>query len=145
VAIQRLVVKRYEPSASVNPYVISKGQFGATENLLISPLHRVAVAGRGLIEARELGLRQFSMRAAFDYYNIELPNWETDNLVMAGVEAESLAPVRRLEITKEQFLSLLRAKYGRLTPDVIARAARTCFFTAEGKVNIPALPRPACK
>jgi hypothetical protein len=141
VAIQRIFKKNYEPSVAVNPYVIPKGQFGATENVMISPEHRVAVSGRGLVEARKLGLKQMSMRAAFDYYNLELPTWESDNMVAAGVEVESLAPVRRLEITKAEFTALLKAKYGRITPDVIAKACRTCFMTADGKVNIPTLKR----
>lgn len=139
VAIQRVVVKHYEPSAAVNPYVIPTGQFGATENLMISPSHRVAVAGRGMIEARKLGLRQMPMRAGFDYYNLELPCWKTDNLVVCGVETESLADIRRIEISMAAFKALLKAKYGRVTPDVMAQLARTCFFTADNKVNIPVL------
>jgi hypothetical protein len=141
VAIQRVLKKSYAPSVSVNPLVIPAGQFGATENVMISPSHRVAVPGRGMIEAHKLGLKQMSMRTAFDYYNLELPNWETDNLVAAGVEVESLAPVRRLEITKAEFTALLKAKYGRITPAVISRACRTCFMTTDGKVNIPVIKK----
>jgi hypothetical protein len=141
VAIQRVIAKEYAPMRSTNPYVIPVGQFGATEEVLISPEHCVAIAGRGMIKACKLGLEQRKMSAPFTYYNLELPCHDTDNLVVGGVEVESLANMIRIEVTKEQFISMMRARYGTLTPDLLARAARACFFTAEGKVNMPVFKR----
>ena len=133
VAIQRVKHQRIlMPSASVNPYVIQKGQFGATENLAISPRHCVAIPGRGMVEARELGLRQMSMRAAFDYYNLELPEW--DNMVVAGVEVESLAPKKRVVMSAAHFRGLITAKFGRSVD--IAKLTEVARVLADGRVEV---------
>lgn len=141
VKIQKVFAKEYQPSSHVDPFIIPKGQFGARTAVAISPNHRVAVPGSGLIEARHLGLEQQKMTTTFTYYNLELPNWETDNLVVGGVEVESLAPVRRIEITKGEFLALIKAKYGKLTPAIIEKLVGSCVLTKEGKVNIPLICR----
>lgn len=141
VAIQRTVHQRVAASAAVNPYVIERGQFGATRRLLISPEHRVAVAGRGLVEARHLGLAQEERTGALDYYNLELPDWQKDNLVVAGVEVESLAPVRRIVVTQEAFRQLVARQYGAMTPAVQAKILRTCKFLPGGRVEVPAMRR----
>jgi hypothetical protein len=135
VAIQRVKHQRVvTPSASVNPYVIPAGQFGATENLAISPRHCVAVPGSGMVEARELGLRQMSMRAAFDYYNLELPEW--DNMVVAGVEVESLAPTKRVTMTAAEFRGLVAAQgLGRSASD-LAKLAQIVEMLADGRVAV---------
>jgi hypothetical protein len=134
VAIQRVKHQRViAPSASVNPYVIPKGQFGATENLAISPRHCVAIPGCGMVEARELGLRQMSMRAAFDYYNLELPEW--DNMVVAGVEVESLAPKKRVVMTAAEFRRLVAAKGIRTEAD-LAKLAQFVEMLADGRVAV---------
>jgi hypothetical protein len=131
VAIQRIKHQRViAPSAAVNPYVIPKGTWGATENLAISPRHCVAIPGRGMVEARELGLRQLSMKAAFDYYNLELPEW--DNMIVAGVEVESLAPKKRVVMTAAQFRELVGAK-GSVD---IAKLARIATVRADGSVDV---------
>lgn len=130
VAIQRVKHQRVvAPSAAVNPYVIPAGTWGAIQNLAISPRHAVAVPGRGMVEARELGLRQLSMRAAFDYYNLELPEW--DNMVVAGVEVESLAPKKRVVMTAAQF----REMVGSRSVD-LAKLARIASVRADGSVDV---------
>ena len=132
VAIQRVKHQRIEaPSAAVNPYVILEGQWGATENLAISPRHCVAVPGRGMVEARELGLKQMPMRAAFDYYNLELPEW--DNMVVAGVEVESLAPRKRVAMTVEQLACLLATVPAEKRAAVLAKRVTAM---ADGKVTV---------
>ncbi len=132
VAIQRVKHQRVvTPSAAVNPFVIPRGQFGATENLAISPRHAVAVPGRGMVEARELGLRQLSMKAAFDYYNLELPEW--DNMIVAGVEVESLAPKKRVVMTAAEFRGFV-ASMGR-TMD-LAKLAQFAAVRADGSVDV---------
>jgi hypothetical protein len=132
VAVTRVKHQRIEaPSAAVNPYVIPKGQWGATENLAISPRHCVAVPGRGMVEARELGLKQMPMRAAFDYYNLELPEW--DNMVVAGVEVESLAPKKRVAMTVEQLAGLLATVPAEKRATVLAKRVTAM---ADGKVTV---------
>jgi hypothetical protein len=132
VAIQRIKHQRViAPSAAVNPYVIPKGTWGATENLAISPRHCVATPDRGMVEARELGLRQLSMKAAFDYYNLELPEW--DNMIVAGVEVESLAPKKRVVMTAAEFRGLV-ASMGRSMD--LAKLARIATVRADGSVDV---------
>jgi titin len=137
--IKAVKVVRYQPSPATNPFVIPKGTFGAKERLLISPSHRVSVPGRGMVEARNLGLKQWTMHEAFDYYNLELEKWE--NMVVAGVEVESLAPMRRAIVTKEQFRQLLAAKYGARAsePEMLSKILRTCYDAGNGYINIPCL------
>jgi hypothetical protein len=85
-----------------------------------------------MIEARELGLRQMSMRAAFDYYNLELPEW--DNMVVAGVEVESLAPKKRVVMSAAQFRELITAKFGRSVD--IAKLTEVARVLADGRVEV---------
>ena len=132
VAIKRVKAMRVRPGPSTNPYVIAAGQFGATEELLISPRHRVATAGGAMVEARALGLVQKAMRAPFNYYNIELPGWA--NMRVAGVEVESLAPAKRVVATADQF----RAAIAKLpkTAETAKLLRRVCQKTQDGKVVI---------
>jgi hypothetical protein len=94
VPIQRVEILRVRPSSINNPYIIPQGLYGATEELLISPRHKVATEGGKMVEARDLGLKQKTMKAPFNYYNLELPDWA--NMRVAGVEVESLAPIKRV-------------------------------------------------
>jgi hypothetical protein len=143
VAIERVSVTRVPaPSAAVNPYVIKKGQFGATENLSISPRHRVAVPGKGMVEARELGLRQQEMAGAFNYYNLELPSWKSDNMVVAGVEVESLAPVRRMVVSAAGLKALLAGKT--LDAAFVAKL-RSTIRPVAGGFEVPLLKKSASK
>jgi uncharacterized repeat protein (TIGR02543 family) len=131
VAVVRVKHQRIEvPSAAVNPYVIPAGQFGATENLAISPRHCVAVPGSGMVEARFLGLKQMPMRAAFDYYNLELPEW--DNMVVAGVEVESLAPKKQVAMTVAQFAALAAS----MPAEKRANLMRQTTVVEGGKVSV---------
>ena len=137
--ICRIKVNRYEPSTSVNPYVIPKGMFGARERLYISPTHCVAVPGRGMVKACELGLRQWNMRKAFDYYNIELEKWA--NIVVAGVEVESLAPLYRITLTTEQFKKFVALQYGKVTPEIYNNLMETCIPLGNNLVNVPVMKK----
>jgi hypothetical protein len=139
VPIIRTSVTRVAAGPSVNPYSIPKGQFGATKQLLISPDHKVAVDGGRLVEAKHLGLEQVSMEGEIEYYNIEIEG--NGNMTVAGVEVESLAPVRRVELTSAQFAALLKAKYGAAasSPAVLQMIARTCRILPDGRVNCPVL------
>ena len=140
VAIQRVSHTRVAAGPSVNPYVIPKGLFGATVRLPISPDHRVSTA-KGLLEARLLGLEQSVMAGEIDYYNLELPSWSQDTMVVAGVVVEALAPVRRVTMTLGQFKKALVAQYGELTPSMLAKVQKTCRLVAGGRVECPVLPK----
>lgn len=116
VSIQAIRITPTNPSTSNNPYVVACGQFGANEEFLISPRHRIFISGKG-VEARDLGLVQKTMSKPWSYYNIELPNWATDNLVVQGVEVESLAPVRRVMMSVQEFTKLIAKQYGQKALD----------------------------
>jgi hypothetical protein len=95
-----------------------------------------------MVEARELGLTQLTMRTPWTYYNIGLPDWERDNIVVAGVEAESLAPVTRVRLTMAEFQALLKRKYGgRSDTSLAAQIQRVCTFHADGTVEAPVIRR----
>lgn len=131
VAIQRMKAMRVRPGPSSNPYVIAKGSYGATEELLISPRHKVAV-GSKMIEARYLGLPQKTMSKPFTYYNIELPGWA--NMRVAGVEVESLAPAKRVIATAAQVLEAI-SKMPRTT-DTLKTLQRICKRNADGTLTV---------
>lgn len=141
VAVQRAVHQRVAAGPQTNPYRIPRGYLGAERALLISPEHRIRVPGRGMVEAQRLGLLQVEgaeTGAVLDYYNLELPDWSRDNLVVAGVEVESLAPLRRVRVTQAQFLQLLRKNYGaKITTALFEQIRRTCVFFTDGTVDVP--------
>jgi hypothetical protein len=140
VVIKRVSVTRYEAGPGTNPYVIPNGKFGATRDLLISPNHKVAVGG-AMVKAKHLGLAQKQREGEITYYNLELPTWT--NMIVAGVEVESLAPVRRVTVTVHQLASLLKQKYGSAaTSDaVLQQVLRTCRVRSDGLVDAPVLRR----
>ena len=116
----------------MNPYVIKKGQFGATKRLLISPNHRVKTES-GMIEARRLGLRQEEMSSRFTYYNLELPNWS--NMIVAGVTVESLAPVKRITMTMQEFKGFITERYGPMTPELYTTIQRSAHMLSDGRIS----------
>jgi hypothetical protein len=83
-----------------------------------------------MVEARDLGLKQMPMRAAFDYYNLELPEW--DNMVVAGVEVESLAPKKQVVMTVAQMAKLIAA----LPAERRAVALSKVTALADGRVAV---------
>ena len=133
VAIRRVHHQLVMPGPSVNPFVIPKGLLGATETIAISPRHCVVVPGRGYVEARDLDLDQMPMKAAFDYYNLELPEWE--NMIVAGVTVESLAPKKQVVVTMAQMKKIL-AK----APAQLLGNYRKLFESKSGKLlmQVPA-------
>jgi hypothetical protein len=135
VAVTRVFNRRYGPSAAVNPYVIPKGVLGAVRPVAISPDHEVLVPGRGMVRARDLGLRRMKMSEEFTYYNLELEDWVRDNLVVAGVTVESLAPAARITMTAAEFVAFVSKRYG---PDAAARLRSVCFKEADGRISMPA-------
>jgi len=103
--VVRLLKKRVIPSELSNPYVIPEGMFGAKQRIYISPNHKVFVPERGMVYARDLGLRQWIMREPFVYYNVELEEWKP--MVVAGVEVESMAPFKTVRVSLARFIRLI--------------------------------------
>ncbi len=135
VAVKRVFTKVYEPSAAANPYVIPKGMFGALRALPISPNHEI-MTDKGMQKAKGLGLKRMKMTESFTYYNLELEDWVHDNLVVAGVVCESLAPAKRILMTRAEFMEFVKARYG---PSSAARLRSVCFTGPDGRVSLPAL------
>jgi hypothetical protein len=139
VEIRRVLHTRVVSGHSTNPYIIPKGLYGATKQLLISPNHKVQTEN-GMIEARLLGLQQEHIEEAhIDYYNIELPSWATDTMVVSGVVVESLAPVRRIVMTMAQFKDKIKAQYGEITPEILEKIQKTCCILEGGYIEVPAM------
>ena len=138
VTVKRVFAKVYSPSTSANPFVIPKGTFGALRYLPISPNHEVMISGKGMVKAKDLGLPRMKMTGPFTYYNLELEDWVRDNLVVAGVECESLAPVSRITMTKAEFGQFVKSRYG---PSAAARLRlqSVCFEESANCVSMPAL------
>jgi chitodextrinase len=111
VTIKRTLRKEYTPSVAVNPYIIPAGLYGAKKDLAISPNHEVQTPA-GMVAAKHLGLKQMTMSGPFTYYNIEVDDWVTDNLVVAGVEVESLAPHERIRMPISEFAAMMKERYG---------------------------------
>ncbi len=135
VSVKRVFAKEYQPSASANPYVIPKGMFGALRTLPISPNHEVMTPA-GMKKAKDLGLQRMKMTGPFTYYNLELEDWVRDNLVIAGVVCESLAPAERIVMTKAEFAQFVRSRYG---PEAADRLRSVCVEEPAGKVSLPRL------
>ena len=139
VPVRSVSLTKVPASTATRPFVIAAGQFGAKERLLISPRHRVAVGGR-MVEAQELGLpRDDTLSGTIEYYNLELPAWE--NMVVAGVEVESQAPLKHVVVSAEQFQQMFSAKYGELTPALAAQIRRTVRFLPDGRVECTVAPK----
>jgi len=134
--VQRVIKMHIDAGPSVNPYIIPKGLYGAMKRLLISPLHCVSTE-KGMVEARHLGLEQENMNGSFDYYNLELPSWGEDTMVVDGVKVESMAPVRRMKMTMQQFTAKLTRQYGEITPEIMANVRRTCRTLIDGCIEVP--------
>ena len=96
VQIKEVVITNVPASSTSNPYIIPKGTLGAKVDLPISPNHRVLIPGKGMIEARHLGLKQVEMEGSLEYYNLVLPNYNTDRMVVEGVEVESMVPPKKV-------------------------------------------------
>jgi hypothetical protein len=132
--IEKIHCQEYTAGPSSNPYVIPKGKYGATQDLLISPRHRVSVVGQ-MVEARNLGLKQEAHTGILTYYNLGLQGWA--DMIVAGVLVESLAPMTRVTISRAEFNRILTTHHGgRMTPAMTA----TCRFDGDN-VSVPIIRR----
>jgi hypothetical protein len=131
IPIHSIHKKFYEASSSTNPYLIPKGLFGATQDLEISPRHKVAFNGK-MVEARHLSLKKVRHTGMLTYYNLEISN---ENMIVAGVLVESLKALTTITISNEAFKKILDAKYGgKLTDEIKSK----CRFLGYG-VSVPTI------
>lgn len=133
--VELIKKKSYTPGPHTNPYVIPEGIFGANRKLHISPRHKVAVDGN-MIEARHLGLTQDNHKNPIIYYNIQIT--KSQNMIVAGVEVESLQPLVRITVSREAFNYTLATQHGGVLTDEI-RAK--CVFLPDGRVSVPSIRR----
>ena len=140
VPVRGVRISRVLASAETNPYVIPRRMYGATRRVLISPEHRVDVGGGVMVRARDIGLQQEERHGVLLYYNVELPDWRRDTLVVSGVIVESLAPVRRVALTLDEFAAAMALR-GPITPQLLERVRQTCRLLSDGRVEVPVLRR----
>lgn len=131
--VEAIKKQSYKASKYTNPYVIPEGTFGANRRLLISPRHKVAVNGK-MIEARDLGLEQEAQKGDIIYYNLQIT--KTSNMIVAGVEVESLAPLVRVTISREAFNYILATRHGGVLTEEIKSK---CRFLPDGSVSVPSI------
>jgi len=92
--LSKSVTPNVKPCERHNPYVVPAGVFAATQDVYISPRHRIVLPGLGLVQARKLGLRQVAMEKPFTYYNLKVEDEE--HMVVAGMAVESIPSMHRL-------------------------------------------------
>lgn len=136
VTIKAVKYMECEPGSSTNPYMIPKGLYGARQDLLISPRHRVVTAPGVMVEARHLGLKQVEMKRTITYYNVELPCWETDNMIVAGVKVESLAPIEKRTVSIVDFVRLVRKQFGNVSTKALQEILSRYKVLPDGSVEV---------
>jgi hypothetical protein len=133
VIIEKIHKEVYMPGCDTNPYIIPQNKFGSHGRILISPRHKVAVAGE-MIEARDLGLEQEVQYEKITYYNLQLTN--ASNMIVAGLEVESLQSLTRVNIPLETFNYIIANKYdGNLTDEI----KKKCHLMDDGTMSVPIL------
>ena len=129
--VERVEIKEYMPGPNTNPYIIPAGRFGSNERILISPRHKVAVNGQ-MIEARFLGLKQEEQYEKIRYYNIQITDYE--NIIVAGLEVESLQGLTRINIPMETFNYIIANKYsGQISHEI----KENCLLMPDGSMSVP--------
>lgn len=131
--VEAIKKQSYKASKFTNPYVIPEGTYNANRRLLISPRHKVAVNGK-MIEAKDLGLEQEAQKGDIIYYNLQIT--KTSNMIVAGVEVESLAPLVRITISREAFNYILATRHGGVLTEEIKSK---CRFLPDGTVSVPSI------
>jgi len=135
VAIQMIHTQNVSPGPATNPYIIPKGKFGASGDLPISPQHKVVINGK-MIPACNLGLDRKNMTMPFKYYNLELPDYEP--IIVGGVTVESLFPIKRIIVTREEFGAILKRSYGASVSQSRIRSLLPMLrLLADGRIELP--------
>lgn len=132
IAVKRLVSTKVAAGRETNPYIIPKGKFGALEKLLISPNHKVNVKGT-MIEAKNLGLTQEYKSGILSYYNIELE--KSGNMLVAGVDVETLIVAKEVLVTPEQFMASLKKRYGNVSQEMYDEMLSKFKIMPDGRIR----------
>ena len=129
--IEKVERQVYMPGRDTNPYIIPAGRFGSNGRILISPRHKVAVDGQ-MIEARFLGLEQEEQYEKITYYNLQVTR--SENIIVAGLEVESLQALTRVNIPMDTFNYIVANKYdGKMSDEIKAG----CHLMADGSMSVP--------
>jgi hypothetical protein len=127
-------------SAVTVPYIIPRGwqpiaggRRKALERFYISPNHCVAIPGRGMVRAAELGLKRlerFRDGEVFQYYNLQVDRWE--NIIVCGLEVESLAPNQFAQVKVSDILAELIKQYGGVDRIPYAKCFKRIHLKGDG-------------
>jgi hypothetical protein len=141
VTVRRLQMALTAASEKTLPFIIPRGWScgagTATADIFISPNHCVAVPGHGMVRAADLGFQRAThirRGSMFAYYNIEVDNWE--NIEVAGLEVESLAPVLQLRMTVHQLRAKLISQFGRIDEATLATLLTTLHPLPDKSVRV---------
>jgi hypothetical protein len=147
-AVQRIRVTPTVGSEKTLPYIVpdgwTAGRGGAECQFYISPSHCVAVPGVGMVRAAELGLDRAShlrVGETFLYYNLEVEDWE--NIIVCGVEVESLAPRRVAQMTAAQYSQMVCRQY-RIAEEIpFAKLLQNVTPLPDGTLRVFLMPNSA--
>jgi hypothetical protein len=135
-------------SAKTVPYIIPQGwgvgRGRAAEQFYISPNHCVAVPGHGLVRAARLGLQRAKHLREGDgflYYNLEVDDW--DNIVIGGIEVESMVPRRIVRMTSAKLLEYLISVYGSAEKIPFQECFKRIRISANGMMDVLMLSKDA--
>jgi hypothetical protein len=121
------------------PYKIPRGAIKAKKDIYISPHQRVTYNDGTLHEARKLGLTQIDMSDEVVYYNVVLDMADIRNILAAGVEVEPMSTLTRVDLSKEEFYTLMRERYGsRPSDEIIQSIFKACKMLPNNRVEVPA-------
>lgn len=87
-----------------------------------------------MIEARDLGLEQEEQYEKITYYNLQVTC--SENIIVAGIEVESLQALTRINIPMETFNYIIMNKYGGKISDEIKER---CHLMPDGTISVPML------
>lgn len=153
IPVRRVSVTPTVATERTMPYIVPRGwrpvaggggRRKALERFYISPKHCVAVPGRGLVPAMELGLHRserFREGEVFLYYNLEVDNWA--NIVVCGLEVESLAPNRVARMPVRQVLARFIEQYGGVDRIPYQTAFKRIRVGADGVATVQLLSKEA--
>lgn len=121
------------------PYKIPRGAIRAKKDIYVSPYQRITYNDGTLYEACKLGLARGDMSGDIVYYNVVLDVSGIRNILAAGVEVEPLTTLAKVELSKEEFYTLIRERYGsRPSDETIQNIFKACRSLPNNMMEIPA-------
>lgn len=84
------------PSELHQPYIVRKGEYGAIEDLYISPNHEILVDGK-YVAARDLDLDRAEIKELLVYYHFSITDMVKDAIIANGVPVETLYGSKHLK------------------------------------------------